>query len=65
MLFLWVINAGAMLVTNLIAHLLEEGRENLRLQSENSQLALQKAQYEGLRKALKKRAAPVMTCSII
>ncbi len=51
-LFLWVINAGAMLVTNLIAHLLEEGRENLRLQRENSQLALQTAQYEGLRKSI-------------
>jgi len=51
-LFLWGINAGAMLVTNLIAHLLEEGRENLRLQRENSQLALQTAQYEGLRKSI-------------
>jgi len=51
-LFLWVINAGEMLVTHLIAHLLEEGRENLRLQSENSQLALQTAQYEGLRKSI-------------
>ncbi len=51
-LFLCVINAGAMLVTNLIAHLLEEGRENLRLQHENSQLALQTAQYEGLRKGI-------------
>ncbi len=51
-LFLWVINAGSMLVTNLIVHLLEGGRENLRLQSENSQLALQTAQYEGLRKSI-------------
>ncbi len=51
-LFLWVINAGAMLVTNLIAHLLEEGRENLRLQRENSQLALQTAQFEGLQKSI-------------
>ncbi len=51
-LFLWVINAGAILVTNLLAHLLEEGRENLRLQRENSQLALQTAQYEGLRKGI-------------
>jgi len=51
-LFLWVINVGAMLVTNMIAHLLEEGRENLRLQRENSQLALQTAQYEGLWKSI-------------
>ncbi len=51
-LFLWAINAGSLLVTNLIAHLLEEGRENLRLQSENSQLALQTAQYESLRKGI-------------
>jgi len=51
-LFLWVINAGAMLVTNLVAHLLEEGRENLRLQRENSQLALRTAQYEGLWKGI-------------
>ncbi len=51
-LFLWAINAGFLLVTNLIARLLEEGRENLRLQSENSQLALQTAQYEGLRKGI-------------
>ena len=51
-LFLWIINAGSMLVTNLIAHLLEEGRENLRLQRENDQLALQTAQYEGLRKSV-------------
>ncbi len=51
-LFLWGINAGALLVTNLLAHLLEEGRENLRLQRENSRLALQTAQYEGLRKSI-------------
>ncbi len=51
-LFLWAINIGAMLVTNLIAHLLEEGRENLRLQYENSQLALQTAQFEGLQKSV-------------
>ncbi len=51
-LFLWAINAGSMLVTNLLAHLLEEGRENLRLQQENDQLALQTAQYEGLRKSV-------------
>ncbi len=51
-LFLWAINAGAMLVTNLLAHLLEEGRENLRLQRENDRLALQAAQYEGLRKSV-------------
>jgi len=51
-LFLWCINAGGMLVTNLIAHLLEEGRENLRLQRENNQLALQTAQYEGLQKSI-------------
>ncbi len=51
-LFLWVISAGSVLVTNLIAHLLEEGRENLRLQSENSQLALQTTQYESLRKGI-------------
>ncbi len=35
-----------------IARLLEEGRENLRLQRENGQLALQTAQYEGLRKSI-------------
>ncbi len=51
-LFLWAINAGALLVTNLVAHLLEEGRENLRLQQENSQLALQTAQFEGLQKSI-------------
>jgi len=50
--FLWAINIGSMLVTNLLAHLLEEGRENLRLQRENDQLALQTAQYEGLRKSI-------------
>lgn len=50
--FLWAISAGSMLVTSLIARLLEEGRENLRLQRENDQLALQAAQYEGLRKSI-------------
>ncbi len=49
-LFLWAINAGSLLVTVLIARLLEEGRENLRLQRENDQLALQAAQYESIRK---------------
>jgi len=51
-LFLWAINAGSMLVTNLIAHLLEEGRKNLCLQRENSLLALQRSQYESIQKSI-------------
>lgn len=51
-LFLWAINAGGLLVTDMMARLLEEGRENLRLQSSNSQLALQLSQYEFLQQSM-------------
>jgi len=63
--FLWVINSGPMLVTNLLTHLLEEGWKNLRLRRENSQLALQTAQYEGLRKSIEETVAPTTICSTI
>ena len=51
-LFMWLVSAGALLITDMMARLLEEGRKNLRLQRDNSELALQIAQYESLKSSI-------------
>lgn len=49
-LFLWLVSIGSLMTLHMVAQLLEEARENLRLQKQNSLLALQSAQYEPLKR---------------
>lgn len=52
LLFVWVVGLGNLLTLYLLAWLLEEGRENLRLQQQNDQLTLQTVQYEALQRSI-------------